>query len=481
MGDTIYGNEHVAMWFQERCGKPLKFLGCYDATAYSKPRGDLTASRKRVGKGKFETRRMRRGAPGLGSITFRTYRDVLDMIAEAPCAPNIYFMFSVCGADDDPTNWDFLDLLYSVSPTSEDMESLKVGISDDDSADVFLSLPSNFARAVTYKKLTSQEITISLTGQDIHDIVFCDDPECGECEDPTVGCQVGYFVTYGTIGSATTFAVIAKTTDGGATWTALTNPFDFQGHDLSSVDCDGDVVIVGNAEDSEYAYSHDAGGAFTVVDTPVQPVNDVFMLGATKAWLACDAGYIYYSNDRGASVDLQDGGAATAQNLNKIAFATSLRGYAVGETNAFVRTIDGGTIWSAATGPSVGVNLTALAVVPNTKVLLVGDASGNVYWSEDEGDNWETVFTANADTAGGITDIELCDCNRVLFSANNGAGAGTVYESIDGGRSWNELSDVPTNTGINALTCCDPNTYHYAGDAAFLAKAAGTNYRDNLP
>ncbi len=476
----LYYAGEVALWLQRSCGNALEFLGCHNMTGVSVPRGDTTPSYCRTDKMTYEAKRTRRGVAGLGGATLVTYETVTNLLQELACPFNIYSMFSACGADEDPTNWDFLYIYYNMEPTSEDTDTVHIGIDPGDQVEVMLSMPSSFTKRLKVKRLEAQERDVSaITTDDILDVAFCDNPECSElCGTQSVGCQEGWFVT----ASGGVAAVIGRTTDGGSTWSQVATPFTTATDDIVAVDCDGDVAIVVNGITSEYAYTWD-GATWTVVTTPARVMRDVFMLGATRAWFCGYDGYIYYSDDRGASVTLQDAGVATAQCLNSIAFADRNRGYAVGDNNAFVYIRDGGDTWIAGTGPAVGLandDLYKVRAVANTDIVLVGDEEGNLYRSTDYGQNWTTVFAATTATVGGIRDIAVCDCNVIGFVANDqdpyfysGASVdGVMYQSVDGGASWTAIT-IPANDGLRALICCDVNQYWLVGDSGFVAKAAG--------
>jgi photosystem II stability/assembly factor-like uncharacterized protein len=94
---------------------------------------------------------------------------------------------------------------------------------------------------------------------------------------------------------------------------------------LSAVSCSGDVVIITNSDTAEYQFTNDGGTTWTLVTTPDQVINDVFVLSSVKIWFAADGGNIYFSEDKGASITTQDDGVATAENLNSIHFAGDYR------------------------------------------------------------------------------------------------------------------------------------------------------------
>jgi photosystem II stability/assembly factor-like uncharacterized protein len=481
---TIYKSDFVSAWLQRDCFDELEFLGCTDVTDLDlTPRGELSASRQRIGKGQFRIESVRRNAADFGSVTFTFYRGIVDLLNDLPCPPNIILMYSNCGADDDPDNYDFADVLQNVYPGTATQAAIVNAIGPDDAtdvgADIVVELPAQFLSNYTLKQLIDTPITISaLSAHDIVGVAICDpDPNCGDCDDLTVGCQTIWVITDGVPGSAADVSEIYKSTNGGTTWTQITNNMTDNTDDLSDIECSGDTVIVSNGTTAEYLYATD-GSTFNLVTTPTQIISDVFILGPTKIWMAAAGGYVYFSSNRGQSVSTQDAGVATSENLNSISFADSLLGYAVGANNAFIYTEDGQS-WQVGTGPAAATVLNVVLAVPNTDALFVGDANGVVYRSEDKGVTWATVYAATTSTAGGIADITLCACNVPTFIANSaGDAAGVVIRSIDGGNTWETPSIPSGNTGLEAIACCDVNTYWVVGDVGEVFKLAGQSFRD---
>lgn len=467
----------VALWLQRTCGDAWEFLGCHNVTGVSAPRGEANPVYCRVGKNKYAIQRTWRGTPGLGSLTLVAYDTVLNALQELGCAFNLAALHSSEGSDDDPTNFRYLYYYNGVEVTSEETDTHVSGMDPESQAAVMLSMPASFRERVKVKKLSAQSLDISsLTSNDLNAISFCDDPSCDNFGNlDTIGCQIGYTVADGPVAS------IIKFTNGGSDISEIATPFSDASHPITGVACDGDVVIVLNGTATEYAYSWDAGDSWSVVTTPTKLINKALMMGS-KIWFVAQDGYVYYSSNRGATISTQSAGTATSQSLNDISAADSLTLYAVGDNNAFIKTTDGGTIWTALTGPATGAvnkDLYKVLAIPGTDTVFVGDEEGNVYRSRDGGVTWTTMFTASTATAGGVRGLVACDCNVILMAANNSDPyfygdnvEGVVYQSVDGGNSWFGV-DMPTNTGINDLICCDVNRYWVTGPAGFVAQISG--------
>lgn len=466
----------IALWYQLKCGGPLEFLGCHNLTGVSVPRGATTPVYCRTGKNQFEIVRTFRGAAGLGTATLVVPDTILVALQEVGCAVNLFALHSAQDADEDPTNYDYGYIYEGFEVTSEDTDPHVIGRDPGDQTPVMLSMPSSFRKRLKFKRLQAQEVDVTALSTDpLLSVAFCDMPSCDKFGNfLTLGCRRIFIST----GGAT--AKILRSLDGGSIWTSIPTPFSVAGHDIGKIICSGDVVVALNSTASEYAVSLDAGASWAVVTTPTTPMNDVVLVGGVKLWFVGHGGGIWYSNNRGTTV-AQQGSGVTAQSLNSVSAKNGLVLYAVGEDNTFLRTLNGGQIWSAVTGPAVGIapnDLYVVKAVEGTDIVFVGDEQGNVYRSEDNGDTWETVFVANDATSGGIRSITACNCNIISFAANDqdpyfyGEAEGVVYESIDGSSSWQAL-DMPPNTGLRAGVCCDINRYWFVGEDGFVSYVAG--------
>lgn len=480
MAQEQYLAGEVALWFQRDCGDSLEFLGCHNLTGVSEPLGDVNPVYCRVGKNQFEIQRTWRGSAGLGSATVVAYDTVLNYIRELACPLNLYVLHSACGVDEDPDNWDYIYIYEGLEPTSADTDTHVIGMTADEQTPIMMSMPSVFRQRIKVKQLTGQTVDVSdITTLDILSVTFCDAPQCSNlCLDASIGCQTGMFSTAGNGGSA----VIGRTTDGGSSWSTIASPFTTATDDIHKIRCQEDLAIALDAVDTAYAYSWDGGATWTEVLTPTQIMNDVFILGGNRIWFVGQGGYIWLSTNKGASVTVQDAGAATAQNLMSVFAASSTLVYAVGASNTFLRTTDGGTIWSSVTGPATGIfpnDLYVVTAIPGTNIVLVGDEQGNVYRSEDRGDNWTTILTGYTNLAGGIYGIAAPNCNVLGVIGNDSDPyfysdpSGYMYQSIDGGNSWSGVVLPGSNTGLRDIYACDVNQYWIGGDGGYLARVAG--------
>ncbi len=128
------------------------------------------------------------------------------------------------------------------------------------------------------------------------------------------------------------------------------------------------------------------------------------------------------------------------------------------------RTINGATSWSASS-PTVGGNVSAIAVAPSNNLrIYAGSSSGNIWKSTDGGGtlgNWSDLTSAPlpnrflSDIAIDRTDPDIVYLTFSGFDINTPGSPGHVFRSTDGGTIWNNISgasgnpnslpDIPTN------------------------------------
>lgn len=310
-----------------------------------------------------------------------------------------------------------------------------------------------------------------VTEREIIDIAICDRATCaGACGAGSDGCSKIFAVeTFGG-SSPSSLPSITYSDDGGANWTSA-NIDSLTGAEApNAVACVGRNVVV-ISEDSESLHYAAADDIIEGTDTWLEVTTgfntgngplDIFSLGAGLTWIVGEGGYIYFSEDVTAGVEIQDAGSATVQNLNRIHGFDSENLIAVGASNAVVRTSNGGNSWGVVTGPAVGVALQA-AWMRSADEWVVGSAGGILYATRNGGRTWTTVLTI---AAGVITDVKFSTRMVGWLTATVG-GAGRLYRTIDGGNSWyvtpEGLGAMPTNQRLNRIAICNNANHAFAG------------------
>ena len=219
---------------------------------------------------------------------------------------------------------------------------------------------------------------------------------------------------------------VIRTTDAGATWTAVSFPLSFinvKGIDIINEttavrvwDSSGDVVV-----------TTDAGATWaTAFDGPRIPMRAVAFGSPMVGVVAGLNGLILRTDDGGATWDYRSNSAA--EDLRSIGMFDAQRGLAVGNFGVVLRTVDGGEHWT----PSrpVLTPLNDIHVINEQTAVAVGDA-GRVAKTIDGGQTWTDIMIANGQFD--LVDVEFINENEGWAI---GAPEANIFHTVDGGATW---------------------------------------------
>ena len=400
---------------------------------------------------------------------------------------------SKSGRKDVFTNFDRTYVFVNVRITSRGLTNLTARTPDDNarSEQTFDLSAESLLRLVTptINAQSNSETTA------VNDITFCNEETCRTDEDPASDiCQTGYAACDAATGSPAVSANVLVTTNGG-TWAATdADPFAV-GENLSGVECfalgrDTTRVIASRGapvalEPAKVSYSDDSGATWTDVSinstnfTYVAAGQSMFAFDRNNIFVGLDNGYIYKSIDAGLSFTAIESATIHSGIWNAIHFVDTNVGWAGGAANILAKTVDGGTSWSAITGPTAESGNAVLTVfVLDRNRVWIGYDSGTLYYTLDGGALGNASWTARAFTGSGVGDVrDVAFLNDSLgfLAVDDADPVGTIHWTIDGGYTWTALT-TPTNAGLNRLYVCDQWTFFTAGEVvggiAYIAKGS---------
>lgn len=324
--------------------------------------------------------------------------------------------------------------------------------------------------------LTFAERAKNEVAQEIIKLLVCDSPSCGDCENPSDGCQKIYAISAPAGSSPGVLPEVVVSTDGLAT-VAQESPITTLaiGEDPDDAACVGDNLVVVSQDSLSLHYADlaeldDGDETWTEVTSGFVATKGPRAIDAYSAYdvfIAGAGGYIYFASDPTTEVEVLDAGVATTEDLNDIfAYSTDII-IAVGANNAVVYTTNGSTFQSVV-GPAVGIVLNAV-FARSEREWWVGAANGSLYYTKDRGEHWfEKGFPGSG--TGSVEDIVFAS-DMVGYVSHTKNTAGRILRSISGGNTWYVLPDgsssLPANDKINSLALCkrDVNTV-YAGGLA---------------
>ena len=467
------------LYVQGKSRDPWVHLNCVNAGNLPLPLGDLTNvyCPDPTRKGHVRVAGQLRGDPGQGTTTIdQPLATTRNWLFERRCEFPALFAWACEGDRGIPDNFQVAAVAFDMNPTQPSIAN-PVARERGENARILTPLDVSYTDLRLVYHLGANVVSVDNTAA-ANGVVFLPETCSTKCANPRDACEEGYMALDGTL-----YDSEVKYTSTGVDWAqTAADPFE-EGGDASSPivlslwNKHRAIVARINASTwrpAEVSYTEDLGVTWTNVD--VGAVVGAFfgrhglVYASGRLYAAVSGGRIYDSRDSGDSWTLRESGT-TAENLNALAMESLEIGYAVGDNNAFLYTVNGED-WYERTGPVVGVNLLCVAVNASGDVF-VGAADGNIYRSEDGGQNWLTPgLVAGAWRsfgAGSVDWIGFDEETRFFGFAlfNTAAPVGTIYQSINQGATWSTIENQAGawNAGLNAGHICDQNHAFFVGEA----------------
>jgi len=230
--------------------------------------------------------------------------------------------------------------------------------------------------------------------------------------------------------------LVLKTTDGGNTWVTSY----YQTSTIYTIEIvNRNLVFVGSAyTGGQLAKSTDFGSTWTAVTTSLitSSVYSIFFLDENNGWVGTASNGILYTSDGGSTWTQQ---ISLSNVVYDIKFKNNLLGFASDSKGNIYTTTNGGSNWSSYLTPAKRA-LRAIAI-DGDYIYVVGDA-GSMYVSTDNGNTWTEKFSY----IGQALEFQ----RRVIFvnenvgficggSSTSADSLGYVLKTTDGGQTWTQL------------------------------------------
>lgn len=436
------------------------------------------------------------GQQGLPSLTiehrFLETLSTMLAITRRRCAIDIQIAIGQCQDPSDfDKGWTKKLILENARPSSYGTDELGT-FDGDQNAGINEQLPFTGLDYYEVVPLVPQEQQKTEITDEVIAVAICDEVQCGECGIPSNGYSKIFAITGVTDGSPGLPAELLYSNDNGKTW-ATTNVSTLGLAEVpSGMACIGSnlVIISADSDSLHYAPLQDildgvetwteVTAGFVAAGSP----NAIVSLSRTQTWIAGDGGYVYFSEDITAGVEVQTDGSVSSENLGDIAAFNANHLMAVGAANAILLTSNGGETWVSATGPAVGIVLNAVENRGVTELeWLIGTAGGDLYFTRDSAQTW-TIRTFPGSGAGQVRDIVFVSQTVGYMAHDTAAPAGRMLRTTSGGNSWYVLPEadgltMPANDRINSIGAT-PNNVNLAygggladdGSDGFLVKLA---------
>jgi len=453
-----------------KAGVPAEYLNCVGMDGLSQDRGDVTpvecpspyeyGAFIEVGQIPGELSRMTTTVTGQMS---QYEADIFYDLFIRNCPFDMHLHFGSCTAPDAFNQFDKIMVFENVQASSFSTDPL-VALASGDRAVITNSMDISIGKYYTVlnTKYTVAASTLTTNGALVA-VSVCDQRSCGECNDPSNGCEKiiavsddGY-VVYSRDGGSNwaTFLI----TDGAGTPAspAVVVGATCYGSSYVVVDSNGDIWLgtladIFNGDDPDFLMV-DSGAAGTLTDIDatrglaviVGSGGTIITLTSTQTFTAVGTG-------------------VTAVALSSVHIGPDETIVVGGATGTVLYSTDGDLWYVAQTAPSANTITAVLA--KSDRNWIVGDSAGGLFATDDAGRSWVAVSYALG-ASDAVNDIELSSTHVIYLVAGE-----ALYRSLDGGASWitepNSQLSFPTNGGLNNVATCtfDPNTVVVAGESS---------------
>ena len=270
--------------------------------------------------------------------------------------------------------------------------------------------------------------------------------------------------TAGTVYAGVPNFGVFKTTDAGATWSAVNGGFDPDPHSMAVAALAVDpvhtgVVYAGMVEGTGLWKTTDGGlswnplGLDFVTGLAVDPRNPsvVYAAAASGIVRSADGGATWQEGS--GLPDVSSGLVMDASHPDVLYTVGRGVGYS---TELLFRTSDAGATWRAAGAPLGNNGILGVAVDPASSRVFVATFVG-VYRSDDGGVQWTKVLDGEV---GGVSVVRPSE-----VYASKVADPASVYQSLDGGDHWIARPvPTPASRGLFVGSALEPATVYGASD-----------------
>lgn len=381
------------------------------------------------------------------------------------CPFSVYEVVGKCkDLSDFVQGWSDYVLIYSEGlKTDKDFGTRTSHDSDDAIED---SLTVTWADIYPVGSLSFGEEAASEIEAEIVDLVYGTNVRCGDCGIENDGSNVIYAVTKAySSGSPGLQAEVIYTTDAGGTWTDVLIDGLGATEEPLAIDIVGRYLVVVGLDAYYYAeLDEDTGvpGTFTQVTSGFEASgspNDLYVLSSREVFFCGDGGYIYKSTNITAGVSVLDAGSTTTEDYQRIAGDGEETLVLVSDNNVVVKSVNRGATFAqtVAAPSSTGTDdIRAVEVLDNRRFWVgVTETDGaTVYYTLDGGKTWTAIGDIPT-TGRSIEDIVFAT-NEVGFIAYaTGAPVGYVLATWDGGENWTatapRILNWPTLDRVNRV------------------------------
>jgi photosystem II stability/assembly factor-like uncharacterized protein len=186
-----------------------------------------------------------------------------------------------------------------------------------------------------------------------------------------------------------------------------------------------------------------------------------------RTWDSLNGGRVFFTANDGASWSQ----VASADNeidiLSIIRFNNTVL---AGTWNGFYLSASDGTSWSVVTPAGIPADTAILSITMMSDAAIFAGATGHIYKSSDNGNNWSDVSSGIPANAR-ITSI-IANGNTVFAGSDSNG----VFSTTNGGTSWTAINSGLTDTHIFQLATVGAKLFAVTLKGVFVSDNNGTTW-----
>lgn len=358
---------------------------------------------------------------------------------EEKCRVNFLLTFGLCGDPGDPDDWIWAILAEFARLTEMEIAEMMTFESQKTNIETTGSVSGLQQNRIL--KLPINPIS-ALAATEVVDLIFADDPDCGDCGPASNGHEKMFFALENDgVSEPPKILYRVKQSDGEyfedtvdiTSWAIADQP--------SAIARFGKYIIVLSETDLSHAYALHADFKVSSAPTPVVKTGyttakgprAIWVKSARKAIVVGAGGYVYKLTGVATAPVILNAGVTTTNNLNAV---DGMGSYiiAVGASNTIIFSQNDGASFSLITGPAVGVALTGVKMRSRYAWEII-TADGKHFFTADGGDSWKETELPHAFT--GLKSLRYSPVSdEVGVMVGNDATDGYVLATVMGGRYW---------------------------------------------
>jgi PKD repeat protein len=267
---------------------------------------------------------------------------------------------------------------------------------------------------------------------------------------------------------------IARTTDGGASWTTINGQMNIaQSYRMGQSTTTANYVLSGHQDNGTNLLS---GTTWTEVyggdgmDCFVDRTNNNVMV---ESYVEGD--FNLTNNGGNSWSNITNGLIGTGAWVSPIIQSPHVANtYYCGYQQVF-KTTNKGTLWTQMGTINGGSDILSLAAAPSNSLVLYAASSTNIYKTTNGGSTWASITAGLPSGNAQITRIAVdnTDANNVFVTFSGYVVANKVYSSINGGLTWVNISAGLPNLPANSIVYVNNSN-----DAIYVGTDVGVYFRD---